>query len=64
MKHLLSATKIVFIMTALTVCVAFFMGKISEQAFLQLGTMVFSFYYGKTIVDTPPKDNSKQAILE
>lgn len=60
MKNILtSATKIVFIMTALTVCGAFFVGKISEQAFLQLATMVFSFYYSaKAVVDnstTPPQ---------
>lgn len=53
MKNLFSATKIVFIVTALTVCVAFFMGKVGEQAFLTLATMVFSFYYGKNIVDKP-----------
>ena len=54
-----SATKIVFLLTALTVCAGFFVGKISEQAFLQVATAVFSFYYGtKSLpvaksVDTP-----------
>ena len=51
MKNLFSATKIVFIATALTVCVSFFMDKISEQAFLSLATMVFSAYYVKNTVD-------------
>lgn len=51
MKSLLSATKIVFIVTAITVCFSFFMNKISEQAFLSLATMVFSAYYVKNTVD-------------
>lgn len=53
MKNLLSATKIVFIITATTICVAFFMNKVSEQAFLSLATMVFSAYYVKNTVDKP-----------
>lgn len=47
----LSATKTVFILTAVTVCIGFFMKMVSEQAFLALVTMVFmSYYKGK---DTP-----------
>lgn len=46
-----SATKIVFLLTALTVSVGFFLGMISEQAFLQVATAVFSFYYGTKTVD-------------
>lgn len=40
-----SATKSVFVLVALTVCVAFFIGKISEQAFMGVATMVFMSYY-------------------
>lgn len=40
-----SATKTVFILVALTVCVAFFMNKIGEQAFMAIATMVFMSYY-------------------
>lgn len=47
MKILSSATKIVFLLTAFTVCVGFFLNKVSEQAFLSLVTMVFAFYYSK-----------------
>ena len=41
----LSATKSVFVLVAVTVCGSFFIGKISEQAFLSLATMVFMSYY-------------------
>lgn len=52
MKQLFSsATKLVFLMTALTVCVSFFRDKISEQAFLSLVTMVFAFYYSRGKAD-------------
>lgn len=47
MTFLKSATKIVFLMTALTVCIGFFMNKVSEQAFLSIATLVFAFYYSK-----------------
>lgn len=46
-----SATKIVFLLTAVTVCAGFFFNKISEQAFLQVATAVFSFYYGTKTVE-------------
>lgn len=47
-----SATKVVFLLTAITVCVGFSFGMVSEQAFLSLATMVFAFYYSKG-KDTP-----------
>lgn len=47
MNILKSATKSVFVLTAITICVGFFLNKISEQAFLSLATLVFSFYYAK-----------------
>lgn len=42
-----SATKLVFLLTAVTTCVGFSFGMISEQAFLSLVTLVFAFYYSK-----------------
>lgn len=53
-----SATKIVFLLTAITVCSAFFLGKISEQAFLQVATAVFSFYYGAKTTGDKSVDSS------
>lgn len=50
MKNLLtSATKLVFLTVAFTVCVGFFMNKVSEQAFLSIATLVFAFYYSKGV---------------
>lgn len=48
-----SATKTVFLTIAFTVCVGFFMNKISEQAFLSIATLVFAFYYAKGQVTIP-----------
>lgn len=53
-----SATKLVFLLTAITVCSGFFLGMISEQAFLQVATAVFSFYYGTKALDKP-RDESQ-----
>lgn len=58
MKNLLSATKIVFLITTVTVCTAFFMGKIPVEQFMPLATMVFSAYYVKNTVDRPVDNNS------
>lgn len=41
-----SATKLVFILTALTVCAGFFLNKIPVEQFIPIVAMVFSFYYG------------------
>lgn len=40
-----SATKIVFVMIASTVCYAFLVNMISEQAFMGIVAMVFMAYY-------------------
>lgn len=40
-----SATKIVFMLTALSVCVGFFLKIVPVEMFMTLATMVFSFYY-------------------
>lgn len=49
-----SATKSVFVLVALTVCVSFFIGKVSEQAFMAIATMVFMAYYkGDKPIATP-----------
>lgn len=42
-----NTSKIVFLIIAVSVCAGFFLDKISEQAFLAVATMVFSFYYAK-----------------
>ena len=54
-----SATKIVFIMVALTLCIWFFLGKIEWKDFLILVSMVFAFYYG-TKTSTPIDPTSTQ----
>jgi len=51
MKILSSATKIVFIMVALTTCTAFFLDKITNEQFVGIVMLVFSFYYA-----TKPSD--------
>lgn len=58
MKNLFSATKIVFILTAVAVCVAFYVGKIPVEQFMPLATMVFSAYYVKNSVDKPVDKNA------
>ncbi len=40
-----SASKIVFIMVALTTCVGFFVGKMSDANFMILAGMAFAFYF-------------------
>ena len=40
-----SATKTVFVMIAMTVCYAFLVNMISEQAFMGIVAMVFMAYY-------------------
>lgn len=47
-----SATKLVFIATALTVCVGFFLDKVPVEQFMPLAMVIFSFYYSKG-KDTP-----------
>lgn len=40
-----SAAKIVFIMLAFTVCVALFMGKVSQDNFMILASSAFAFFF-------------------
>ena len=40
-----SGAKIVFILLALTACVAFFIGKLDQDNFMILATGAFSFYF-------------------
>lgn len=42
---LTSASKIVFIMMALTVCIAFVIGRLEAKDFMVLASMAFSFYF-------------------
>ena len=45
MDILKSASKIVFIMLALSACVGFFIGKLDPKDFMLLAGMAFSFYF-------------------
>ena len=46
MKNLLtSASKIVFILLALTACAGFFLGKLESKDFMVLAGMAFTFYF-------------------
>lgn len=40
-----SASKIVFILLAVTACAGFFMGKLDPKDFMLLAGMAFSFYF-------------------
>jgi hypothetical protein len=46
MKNILSsASKIVFILLAMTACVCFFLGKLEAKDFMVLAGMAFAFYF-------------------
>ena len=45
MKILNSASKIVFILLAVSACVAMFIGKIESKDFMVLASMAFAFYF-------------------
>jgi putative solute:sodium symporter small subunit len=45
MEILKSASKIVFILLALTACVGFFLGKLESKDFMVLAGMAFTFYF-------------------
>jgi hypothetical protein len=47
-----SATKIVFILIALSTCVGFFLDKITNEQFIGVVMMVFAFYYVTKSVST------------
>lgn len=55
MEILRSASKIVFIMIALTVCVSFMIGILSETNFMILAGSAFTFYFA-----SKPKDANGQ----
>lgn len=40
-----SASKIVFILLAITACTAFFIGKLESKDFMVLAGMAFTFYF-------------------
>lgn len=43
-----SATKLVFIIIAITVCAAYLMGKMQTNEFMIIATGVFSYYFTKS----------------
>lgn len=47
-----SASKIVFILLAVTVCIGFFKGLLKEERFTQLASMAFVFYFSAKPTDT------------
>lgn len=49
-----SASKIVFILLALTACVGFFTGRLESKDFMLLAAMAFAFYFTKPVGTTPP----------
>lgn len=46
-KVLTSASRIVFIMIALTACISFFVGKLDQNNFMLLSTGVFGYFFTK-----------------
>ena len=60
-----SASKIVFILMALAVCVALFIGKVEPKDFMTLAVMAFSFYFTKSVPsvdDTQTTSNNSNEI--
>jgi hypothetical protein len=45
MKILQSASKIVFVLLAVTGCAGFFLGKLESKDFMLLAGMAFTFYF-------------------
>lgn len=45
MEILKSASKIVFILLAVTACVAFMIGRLGASDFMMLASMAFAFYF-------------------
>jgi NADH:ubiquinone oxidoreductase subunit 2 (subunit N) len=52
-KILSSASKIVFIMLAVTVCTGFFFGKLESKDFMVLAISAFTFYYANKGTNDP-----------
>jgi hypothetical protein len=44
-KIFTSASKIVFLLIALTACVGFFIGRLEAKDFMMLASMAFAFYF-------------------
>ena len=57
----LSASKIVFIMIALTACIGLFMAKITPDNFMILAGGAFAFYFTK---GTPPADSTPDGAVK
>lgn len=49
-----SASKLVFLMLALTACVSFFMGMLESKDFMLLAGMAFAFYFANKGEPTQP----------
>lgn len=54
MNILNSASKIVFIMLALSACAGFFLGRLDPKDFMLLTGMAFSFYFANKGEPTQP----------
>lgn len=54
MEILKSASKIVFILLALTACAGFFLGKLESKDFMVLAGMAFTFYFSQKGDPTQP----------
>ena len=51
MEILKSASKVVFILMAITSCTALFLGKLSPEQFMVLASGAFAFYYANKPTD-------------
>lgn len=47
-----SASKLVFLLIAITLCVGLFVGKITQDNFIYLAASVFSYYFGLSVGST------------
>lgn len=56
-----SAAKIVFILLAVTACVAFLFGKLEAKDFMTLASLAFAFYFvtPSPVVTTDPTGTSR-----
>ena len=54
MNILESASKIVFILLAVSACIGFFLGKLEAQDFMMLAGMAFAFYFSNKGEVTAP----------
>ena len=52
-----SASKIVFLMIAVTVCAGFFVGKLDPKDFMVLAGMVFVYYFNKPAGTQPAPES-------